>query len=203
MDKEKVVKIGQKLINTINYPNRPGVLSECKNLISNYCGKNNIFYQEIEKIEWENVYAFDNFNALIRSFLNSVEDDLISKASHERKIKIEVVGEFLDQAEGLLQDNKFHPAVSSVLIGASLEEFLRNWVFDENISMENKKLGIDTYATQLKSFGLIDKQDYKDITSWAGLRNDAAHGHWDLVNDKEKIGLMLQGVSLFIKKYSN
>jgi hypothetical protein len=41
----------------------------------------------------------------------------------------------------------------------------------------------------------------KDITSWGGLRNHAAHGEWDEVSDKKRVGLMLEGVNLFMRKY--
>ena len=44
-------------------------------------------------------------------------------------------------------------------------------------------------------------QDIKDITAWAGLRNDAAHGEWEEVKDRSKISLMLEGVNLFMRKY--
>ena len=93
-------------------------------------------------------------------------------------------------------------ATAAVLIGASLEEFLRNWIIDQNLNTENAKPTIDNYAKILKEVGLIDKQDIKEITSWAGLRNDAAHGHWELVSSHEKINYMLIGVNLFIKKHS-
>ncbi len=42
----------------------------------------------------------------------------------------------------------------------------------------------------------------KDITSWAGLRNHAAHGEWDEVKDKTRVSIMLEGVNLFMRKYS-
>jgi hypothetical protein len=42
----------------------------------------------------------------------------------------------------------------------------------------------------------------KDITSWGGLRNHAAHGEWDEVKDRQRISIMLEGVNLFMRKYS-
>ncbi len=79
---------------------------------------------------------------------------------------------------------------------------MRNWALDQNIISEDTKPSIDGYATTLKKLGLIDKQDYKEITAWAGLRNDVAHGHWELVSNHDKISHMLSGVNLFIRKYS-
>lgn len=42
----------------------------------------------------------------------------------------------------------------------------------------------------------------KDITSWIGTRNDAAHGNWNYVEDRNRIKLMLEDVNLFLRKYS-
>lgn len=95
-----------------------------------------------------------------------------------------------------------HPAAPSVIIGASLEEFLRTWVEAEGLSIENMKSGIDSYSGALRTAELITKQDKKDITSWAGLRNHAAHGEWEKVENREYVRLALEGVNLFMRKYS-
>ncbi len=82
-----------------------------------------------------------------------------------------------------------------------MEEFLRNWIEEKDLSIGNKKPSLDSYAKTLREEELITKQDVKDITSWAGLRNHAAHGEWDEVKDKSRIALMLEGVNLFMRKY--
>jgi hypothetical protein len=111
------------------------------------------------------------------------------------------VSDFLDQANILLETKGVHPAAPCVLIGASLEEFLRNWIEQENLSLGNSKPSIDSYAKALRENELISKQDFKDITSWTGLRNHAAHGEWDEVSDKKRVSLMLEGINLFMRKY--
>ena len=68
--------------------------------------------------------------------------------------------------------------------------------------MTTIKPSLDSYMKELKSLEKINKQDVKDIISWAGTRNDAAHGHWENVSDRNRIKLMLEGVNLFIRKYS-
>ena len=42
--------------------------------------------------------------------------------------------------------------------------------------------------------------DIKDITSWAGIRNHAAHGEWDHVSDRARVRLMLEGINLFMRQ---
>ena len=95
-----------------------------------------------------------------------------------------------------------HPAAPCILIGAALEEFLRNWVTDLGLISDESGPSLDNYSNILRREEFIDKPDSKDIVSWAGLRNDAAHGHWEKVNDKKKISIMLDGVNLFLRKYS-
>ena len=68
--------------------------------------------------------------------------------------------------------------------------------------MGSAKPGIDAYSKVLRGADVISKQDAKDITSWAGIRNHAAHGEWDQVSDRARIRLMLEGVNLFMRQKS-
>jgi hypothetical protein len=111
-----------------------------------------------------------------------------------------VVSDILAQANTLIEDARYHPAAAAILIGASLEEFLRTWVEAEGLSIGGTKPGIDAYTKALRAADLISKQDAKDITSWSGVRNHAAHGEWDEVSDRARIRLVLQGVNLFMRQ---
>ncbi len=201
MDKEKILRIGAEIKKNESYYDFHGKAAEIKNLISSFCGKGNPFYEAIDKVRITAHSPNEQLNSIISGFLRSVENDIISNVSYERKLKIEVVNDYLEQAENLLEKHEFHPAVAAFLIGSSLEEFLRNWILEENLFVEGQKQSIDAYATVLKRENLIDKQDHKEIISWAGIRNNAAHGKWELVNDREKISVMLAGVNIFIRKY--
>lgn len=202
MDKEIILQIGREIRSNKSHYAFEGRVAEFKNLINIYCGKNNSFYEAVDKLRITATWSDEQLESIINAFLRSVEFDLISNVSFERKLKTTVVNDFLDQADVVLQKLEFHPAVAAFLIGASLEEFLRNWVIEQNLYVEGQRSTIDTYAIALKKIELIDKQDYKELTAWAGIRNNAAHGNWDLVNDRDKINMMLAGVSIFIRKYS-
>jgi len=202
MDKERILEIGKSIDITASIYQFPAKQAELKNFIATVAGKNNSFYEAAEKIKITALYAPEQIKAILESFLYSVEKDLISNSSYERKIQINVVNDYLSQAEDILDKKELHPATAAFLIGASLEEFLRNWIFDQGLFSESLKPSIDGYSSILKKEGLIDKQEYKEITAWAGIRNNAAHGKWELVSDKEKISYMLAGVNFFIKKYS-
>lgn len=201
MEKALIIEKGQNILNTFNYPNYLGSLASMRNLIASYDGKQNEFYRAIDEVNGKSPLALDNYKSILRGFIDTVKNDLMFEVSFTRKLKIETVNEYLKQAEYILNKKDMHPAVAAFLIGASLEEFLRNWLVDENMPIPAKP-SIDIYALALLGKDFLSKQDHKDILSWAGLRNDAAHGYWDKVKDREQIKLMLYGVNSFINRYS-
>jgi polyhydroxyalkanoate synthesis regulator phasin len=52
----------------------------------------------------------------------------------------------------------------------------------------------------LAKAGKYNVSKQKQITAWLGLRNDAAHGHWDRYTEKE-VEAMINGVNNFIADY--
>ena len=165
-----------------------------------YAGPKSAFLEQAEATGefWnELVTALDS---ILGSFTEYLQAGLSAGKSPERLAQLDVVSDLLGQANSLLEDNRYHPAAAAILIGASLEESLRTWVDAEALSIGNAKPGIDAYCKALRSADLISKQDVKDITSWAGVRNHAAHGEWDEVSDRNRIRLMLEGVNLFIRQ---
>ena len=208
MNEEELVKIVRNYISQIKeIPDgydSIGILIEIKEFFRKYMGEKSEFYKEINSIEYTDSLGTENelVISVLEAFIRYVENGLIDEISIERQAQIDVVSDFLDQANTLLNDNSIHPATPTIIIGCALEEFLRNWIEEANLNLDNQKLSIDTYKRILKKENLITKQDDKDIISWAGLRNDAAHGRWDLVNDRKRVRLMLEGVNLFMRKYS-
>ncbi|MGD2093250.1 MAG: hypothetical protein PVH61_44225 [Candidatus Aminicenantes bacterium] len=158
---------------------------------------NSIFFLDDKKPDGK---AFAN---ILRNFQEYIRDGFSTDFTPLQEAEQNVVSDFLNQARLLLEDKKVHPAAACVLIGATLEEFLRNWAEGESLKLGNRKPSISNYAALLTSKGLINKQDNKDILSWGGLRNDAAHGKWDEINNRERAKLMLEGVNLFLRKYGN
>lgn len=182
-----------------------GMIAEAQEFLSSSIGQGNSFYKTLAKIDLKGrpnfVIALDII-AVLESLKVYIQSGKLQIGSIETKIRVEVVSEILEQANTLLNSDGVHPAAPTVLIGAALEEYLRKWVEKEDLSLENKKPNIDSYAKVLREKELISAQDMKDITSWGGLRNDAAHGKWDLVNDKKRISIMLEGVNLFMRQTS-
>ena len=203
MKKEELIRKARLLIKHVDGSYvAAGGYAEAKEFLKNYGGgPNNSFYTTMEKLNLNSSRLHIEVKKILEGFINYVENDLFQGLSPERKAQLDVVSDFLEQAQILLENDEFHPATSAILIGASLEELLRNWIEAEGLEMGDKKPGINNYAQILKENKLINKQDIKDINAWAGIRNDAAHGKWEEVSDRARIKLMLEGINLFMRKY--
>ncbi len=204
MEKDRKIQIVTKIFTSDTWGSTK--LSEALEFFRVYVGEQSNFYkqlQEIPKISGTDGHRAFAVNSVLRGYLNYLANDLDTGVSVLRRVQIDTVSDILEQAQDILRDNKLHPAAACVIIGAGLEEFLRTWVEQENLMTSSTKKSIDSYAKILKEAELLNKQDHKDIISWAGLRNSASHGHWQEVEDKNKIELMLQGVNLFMRTYSS
>ena len=58
--------------------------------------------------------------------------------------------------------------------------------------------GIENYSKALRKIDVLSRQDGKDLTAMAGVRNAAAHGHFDEISI-EQARLMAQQVNLFLR----
>lgn len=199
MQKEKLILEAKRIIKISNYTLQ---VIQAIELIRKFAGENSYFYQALK----EPIYDTNEYKSrvvdVLQSYIDFIDNGLISNMSFEREVQIETVSDFLEQANSLLNDNKIHPSAPAVIIGAALEEFLRNWLEDINFDISLIKHSLDGYSQELKKLELINKQDIKDITSWGGIRNSAAHGRFDEVEDRNRIKLMLEGVNMFIRKYN-
>lgn len=205
MTHEELIKHIQRLIDRARYASEiTGHYAQICEFLRTYAGPKNSFLDQIQKYDPRannEQYASENIARVLRSYLEYVQAGLSTGISPERKAQLDVVSDFLEMAHLLLETKGVHPAAPAVLVGASLEEFLRTWVETAGLSLGVRKPGLESYSQVLREAELITKQDGKDITSWAGIRNHAAHGEWQEVADKSRISLMLEGVNLFMRRY--
>ncbi|HEV7238328.1 MAG TPA: hypothetical protein VGQ36_03740 [Thermoanaerobaculia bacterium] len=178
-----------------------GARAEVAEFLRRYAGPKNAFLARVNEVSGWPRHQFQSLWWIVKSFRDFVEAGLHEEITPERRAQLDVVSDFLGQAETLLATKNVHPAAPAVLIGAALEEFLRTWAESAELSLGNRKPGLQAYTDVLRDDDLITKQDAKDITSWAGIRNHAAHGEWAEVADPTRVRLMLEGVNLFMRKY--
>ena len=208
MESEELIKQAEELRERIRHYARPdsdgdygeAAKAQVCEFLRVYASPNSAFMKKAEAARGARSYKVTTLAFILTSFVEYLQAGLAAGISPERRAQLDVVSDILGQANSLLEHDRFHPAAGAIIIGASLEEFLRTWIEAEGLSIGNAKPGIDTYCKTLRSAELISKQDAKDITSWGGIRNHAAHGEWDEVSDRARIRLMLEGVNLFMRQ---
>lgn len=203
MDAQALVNQAKRIIQVAQNVSGFSVLAEASEFLRTYSGEKSAFLRPLAEVDsaWDEEYVSDIVVRTLEAFVRYVENGLLGGIAIQRQAQIDVVSDFLSQADVLLASKDVHPAAPTVIIGAALEEFLRNWVEEASLGLGSRKPSIDAYVSVLRDADLITKQDHKDITSWAGLRNSAAHGEWEEVSDKRRIALMMEGVNLFMRKY--
>lgn len=131
--------------------------------------------------------------------LKAVEHDIKSGLLSDFRslIQAEIFADILEMAEHLHREG--YKDAAAVLLGAVLEDSLRK-VADANgvstLNSKGKPLTIDPLNAMLAKQGVYNALVQKQITSWANLRNDAAHGHFGKY-DADQVQQML----LFVQKF--
>jgi len=202
MNQQQLLNVAEKILENVRKKRThfAGTKAEVCEFLRLYAGPKTSFYKIAEMAAGGLIQ--EHLATTMESYISFVKAGLYADISPERKARLDVVSDLLEQAQILLENEKVHPAAPAVLIGATLEEFLRNWIEAEDIPLAGKKACLDTYCKLLRETELISKQDSKDITSWSGIRNHAAHGEWEQVNDRDRINLMLEGVNLFMRVHT-
>lgn len=176
--------------------------------VKNYIGENTEFYKTLSDYsqrkgsgnETEKGWAAKK---VLKSLKDYLKLNLDLHQTEKYNIKIDIISDFMIQALELSSNKKFHPAAAGILMGASLEEFLKELAEEKKIDLTGIKPTIDPVSKELYSNKIISKQDLKDITAWTGIRNDATHGNFEEVNDRKRILNAIEGVNLFMRKYKN
>lgn len=100
----------------------------------------------------------------------------------------------------LLEDPQAHPGPPMVMCGAALEIALRALADAKQVTTTGVPT-LGTLSTALRGHGTLSKQDVKDIEMCAGLRNEAAHGHFDQLT-MERAGLLEQQTNLLLDRFT-
>lgn len=135
----------------------------------------------------------------VAGILKAVESDLESGmlSNFKSLAQAEVFADFLDMAEHLL--NEGYKDASAVLLGAVLEDSLRKIADAAGVAVigpKGKPLTLDPLNAAVCKQGVYGPLVQKQITSWANLRNDAAHGHFEKYDDTQ-----VKHMLLFVQKF--
>ncbi len=118
----------------------------------------------------------------------------------EERVRAGLFSDFLGMAEHLQADG-FQDA-ATVLGGGVLEEKLRLLCAKQGIQITsgNKPKKAEALNTELYSAGVYDLNEQKQVTTWLGIRNEPAHGHYDKFSPQQ-IALYLAGIRDFISRH--
>jgi hypothetical protein len=147
---------------------------------------------------WDHAHAMAD---LLTNWVEYKRAGMQDDAPFEVRARVEAANDLMDQVDTLLNDRRVHPAAPIVLAGAALEERLRALMLEKSLFVPGKP-GLDAYSAELKKANVLDGQEAKQVTAWAGLRNQAAHGE-DLEKlTVEEARIMRDGVNLFLQKHA-
>lgn len=113
----------------------------------------------------------------------------------------EVFADFLEMGEYLL--NEGYKDAAAVIIGSVLEDSLRKLCERASLTVvgnSGKPLTIDPLNTQLAKADVYSKLVQKQITTWAHVRNKAAHGDYSEYTT-EQVQMMLLFVQSFASEH--
>jgi hypothetical protein len=135
----------------------------------------------------------------VAGILKAMESDIESGmlSNFKSLAQAEVFADFLGMAEHLLDEG--YKDAAAVILGAVLEDSLRKIADARQVStvgQKGKLLTIDPMNNALSKQGVYGPLVQKQVTSWANLRNDAAHGHFDKYDE-----LQVKHMLLFVQKF--
>jgi len=116
-------------------------------------------------------------------------------------LQAEIFADFLEMAEHLLGGG--YKDAAAVLLGAVLEDSLRKVAVVAGVATvgsNGKAFTIDPLNVAIAKGGTYGPLVQKQITTWANLRNDAAHGNFSTY-DADQVRQMLQFVQKFCADY--
>ena len=147
-----------------------------------------------------------NWNAHVSQLLGvvkTIEHDLNAGLLFDFRslVQADVFADFLEMGEYLL--NEGYKDAAAVIIGAVLEDSLRKLSERHGLPKTNpagRPLTIDPLNIALAKKGVYNKLVQKQITTWAHIRNKAAHGEYNEYNS-DQVQMMLIFVQDFTEKY--
>lgn len=147
-----------------------------------------------------------NWNAHLAQVVGvakAIEHDLSSGllTNFRAIVQADIFADFLEMGEYLLQEG--YKDAAAVIIGSVLEDGLRKLSEMHDLPITNeagKPLTIDPLNNQLAKQEVYSKLIQKQITSWAHIRNKAAHGEFGEYN-REQVQMMLLFVQSFASEY--
>ncbi len=179
-------------------PERQSLITRSIASIHRITGTNSTYSIEVERLLKQYLHIH-NYTTSIMGVVQALKDDLEAGyiETLTKLVQADIFSDFLEMGEYLLAEG--YKDAAAVIVGGVLEDTLRKIAEKNDISIKNEKgklLTIEPLNTELAKNNIYDKLTQKQITSWADLRNNAAHGHYEKF-DKKQVEMMLLFVQSF------
>jgi hypothetical protein len=180
------------------------IVSRSGQLIRRLYGTDSQYQQNLQRVLDTKYFTSMNSNYFkhiseLVGILKGIQHDIKSGILSDlrRLLHAAIFADFLDMSEHLLKEG--YKDAAAVLLGAVLEDSLRKLADGSVVSTttaNGKPLTIDPLNVALAKKGIYGPLIQKQVTTWANLRNDAAHGHFTKY-DADQVKQML----LFVQKF--
>jgi hypothetical protein len=170
---------------------------KARNLLASACGSDSEHYRSFVEAEQGSAYRTTCEDlARMKGVFSAAKEDL--EGGHIKSLRslvqVDAFTSELEQAKELLLDNC--GTAAAVIAGVVLETTLRIICIKNNIRVSK----LDKMNLALSQAGEYDSTVQKQITTWAGIRNNAVRGHAGVFS-KEDVESMIQGVERFVLVY--
>ena len=173
--------------------------------VAEITGEQSFFSRKIQEIlsnTWATPYKAECVTGVIQGLIAAIDSGLLE--GYRKLIRGDLFSDYLDMGSYLLEEG--YKDAAAVIVGSSLEVHLRVLCEKHSIPTSSKSDGkdlpikADRLNARLREQGCYGKSDMKAVTSWLGIRNDAAHGDYDEYTS-EAVKSMIVGVRGFISNH--
>lgn len=157
-------------------------------------------------LEEERRIKYANFDAKLRGLValaTALRDDIAAgwTASVVETAHADTYAGYLEMAEGL--SGQGYKDAAAVIVGTSLEVHLKALATKHSVSLQApnggpKKMG--AVNAELRTAGVYNALEHKQVTAWLAIRNSAAHGDY-ADYDAAAVKALVIGVRDFAAKY--
>lgn len=196
---EELVSTGEAVIRAVEIEQyqtiaAPQWNTSCLNLLNRVFGSDSVHFQEFsDALKMPTAGYIYGALGVFKAAKDDYENGYLFDV--RQLIEAEVFDDFLEQAVHLFSAGYHQPA--AVIAGSVLEDGLRKLCQKNGITLPDRPK-LDQMNADLAKAGVYNKLVQKRITTFADLRNKAAHGQWDQFT-KEDVREMIDGVRRFME----
>ena len=150
---------------------------------------------------WKNHYThFTHMLGVAKTIKHEVDNNLLVDV--KALLQADIFADFLEMGEHLLQES--YKDAAAVIIGTVLEDKLRGLTLAAGLPIRSdsgKPMTIEPLNIQLTKNDVYSTLVQKQVTTWAHIRNKAAHGEYSEYT-KQQVEMMLVFVQGFVAEHS-